>query len=98
LCSTVDHLRRENGELRIEAARYRDVGAPFTRGASPASATVHELRLELADARSRIAELERALTHQRDVAATERRRADGARDALARSYRAWLDVTATRHA
>lgn len=84
LCSAVDALRRENGELRIEAARYRDADEASTRGPATTSATVRELRLELAEAQQQISELERANRHWRDIAAAERSRAAAAEDALRR--------------
>ena len=90
LCEAVDSLRRENGELRIEAARYRRTDAD--RAFAPTSTTVGELRLELADAHQRIGELEKSNRHWRDVAAAERSRAAAAEDALRRSYRVALGI------
>lgn len=97
LCHALDITRAELAELRI--AQHRVDGPPIAKGApSPTSATVRELRLELADARHQINELEKASRRWRDVAAAERSRAVAAEDAVARSYRAWLDIPAARHA
>ena len=96
-CAALDSTRTELAELRV--ARYRRVDGPpiAERAPVPTTATVRELRLELADAQRQIAELEKANRHWRDVAAAERSRTAAAEDALRRSYRVALGIPAGRH-
>jgi hypothetical protein len=98
LCAALDAVRSEAAELRAE--RYRHVDGPpiAERAPSPTSATVRELRLQLADAHHQIEELEKANRRCRDLAAAERSRAAAAEDALRRSYRVALGIPAARHA
>ncbi|HYT69331.1 MAG TPA: hypothetical protein VEL51_23125 [Vicinamibacterales bacterium] len=97
LCAALDAVRSEAAELRVAQYRRRVDCPPIAeRAPSPTSATVRELRLELADAQQQIAELERANRHWRDLAAADRSRAAGAEDALRRSYRVALGVVARR--
>jgi DNA-binding ferritin-like protein len=98
LCRALDDARTEAAELRAERYRHID-GLPIAeRAPSPTSATVCELRLELADAQHHIGELEKANRHWRDVAAAERRRAEHAEDAQRRSLRVALGIPVARHA
>lgn len=92
LCAALDAVRAEAAELRAE--HYGRIGGPSNAGRapSPTSATVRELRLELADAQQQIAELQEANRHWRDLAAAERSRADAAQDSLRRSYRVALAI------
>jgi len=92
LCRALDDARGENAVLRAEQYRRDDADRLVARAPAPTTSTARELRLELADAKERIAELERALAQTRATAAAERRRAEHAEDAQRRSLRVGFDV------
>lgn len=100
LCHALDTLRAENAALRIEAAR-RDAPPIAARArthqriaADPLAAQA--IPEDVRDLKARVAELEQALARTRAIADAEGRRADEARDALARSFRVALGVGARR--